>query len=570
MLYITIGTLIVLIFGANPAFLIRPFGAPSPREKGFHTIINSDLSNGLPYYPYREGYFLKKLIIFLLCFTLLAVGVTYGCIQYTLRTPSAEDLPAEAGIDLNGYYDENDLLITQVEEVIASDTGDVFLSYPQIDGLKNEEVQTAVNDRIRTEAERMKNQYAEQGTNLQYLSCNVSANFANVLSVGLFSGDDAANYEQMYLNFNLNDGSLLEFRDLFRADADLNFIVHSAFYDALTRNNLYQTYGEAAGYPDENELYKTVKAYLNGPQSFAFSPSEIYLYCDDYAATLPMTKFAEDITVYSKYLGDESLFVNDDIGCDGVFTCVQLPYSYEVRELGMVEERFWYDIAMSEPYFDEQISMQVQEDFQAFSEELIASLLDEAEQLRTAVQQQSDKAYVLLAEPQLYLYRDSEQVGNEWIETPSRAVEVNMNYSLYEMDAELFASKYRRELVELYRSGTYSIFYTGMDQVIDRSEVQVTKDNTVTLYDYKTGEVMTLDDVFADDFDYMDAVIRQAKYDLVGYYYYTAESAEESLRNARVELAGSSVRVYLPEWGTEQYLVIAFSQFPRSAFAIFD
>jgi len=517
-----------------------------------------------------RGYLLKKLILFLLCFTVLAVGVTYGCIQYTLHEPSSGSVAVETGIDLNGFYDENDLLITESREEIKGDFGETYLTYPQIDGLKDTEVQSVVNDRIRGEAERLKNKYAELGTNIQYLSYNIHGSFANVLSLGLFSGDDAMHYEQVYLNFNLNDGSMLRLEDLFGAQADLNRIVHSAFYDALTRSNLGNLYWETVSSPDEYELYKTVKAYLNGERKFAFSPSEIYLYYGDYAASVPMTDFAEDIVVYSKYLGEESLYVNDDVGGNGMFTCARIPGGYRKREFGFAEERFWYDIAASEPYFDQSIPTDVQERVIAFSDEVYRDLLDEVEAIRRQAEAHPDKAYVLLARPELILYCASEQIVNEWIYIPSCATEINWNYSFYEMDAESFESQYRQDLIEMYRSNTYTMFYSGLDRVIG-NDVQVTKKNRVELYNYKTGEpILTIDEIFADGYDYRDAIRRQAKYDMAGYYGYTLETAEAALQGARFELEGSGIRVYIPEWGNEQNLYYAFSQFPRSALKIFE
>lgn len=504
---------------------------------------------------------MKKLIAFLLCFTLLAVGVTYGCIQYTLRTPAAE-VVEEAGIDLNGFYDENDLVINEIRE----DTEDVFISYPQIDGLKNAETETAVNDLIRSEAERLKQQDIDAGGNLRYLSYNVSGSFGNTLSVGLYSG-----HEQVYLNFNLNDGTQLQLEDLFTRDADLQNMVHTAFYDAVTRGNLGNTYWEDVNYPDENELYKTVKGYLNGEeQQFLFSPSAIYLYSDQYMATIPMAEYAEDIVIYSKYLTEDSIFEQDGIGFDGMFTCADSPAGYERREFGFAAENFWYDIALPEAYIDESIPAENQRSFRAFYDDLYASLLAEADTVRTVAEANPNKAYILLANPNAYLYTDSMETATGWEIYVSNAAEVNENYSLYEMPMDLFESEYRQELVNLYRSGTYTMFFSGLDEVVDGSEVQVTKRNGFKLYNYETGKLITIEDLFADGYDYMDAVRRNKKYALTSYYGYTLESAELALQGAWCEIEGRGVRVYLPEWGTEEFLYMNLRDFPRTALKIFE
>lgn len=509
---------------------------------------------------------MKKLIAFCLCFTILAVGVTYGCIQYTLRTP-AEDQIQEIGIDLNGFYDENDLVIDEVWEELEEAT----VTYPQISGLKNKDVQDGINAAIRSETERMRNQYAAQGTNLAYLSYNLSGSFGNTLSVGLYSGDDAMHYDQAYLNFNLNDGSLLQLSDLFARDADLQNIIHTAFYDAVTRGNLSNTYWEEVSYPDEQELYRTVKGYLNAEtQQFLFTPAEINLYYNDYMATIPMTDYADDIVIYSKYLTEESLFEDETIGFDGVFACARIPGGYERREFGFAAENFWYDIALSEAYLDEQIPADRQLMFHSFQNDMFEMLLSEMYSIRNTALENPDKAYVLLANPSGHMYTDSQQSGDIWLITPSCAAEATENYALYEMSAALFESKYRPALLELYRTGTYTMFYSGLDEYMDGDEVQATHRRSYELYNYETGQMMTVDDIFVEGYDYPTTVRANAKYDLVSYYGYTMEDAELAVETLRYEVSGSGLKMYLPGWGEDQYLYMPLRDFPRVALKIFN
>lgn len=509
---------------------------------------------------------MKKLIAFLLCFTLLAVGVTYGCIQYTLRTP-VQEYVEEAGIDLNGFYDENDLVIDSVTFPIGENEG----SYPRIDGLKNAEVQDAVNAAIAAEASRLQQKYADLGTQITYLNWTESANFANVLSVGLYSGDDAMNNEQVYLNFNLNDGSRLQLHDLFAVDADLQGIVRGAFYNTMTIRNMSNTYWEEINYPDEQALYKVVKGYLaSDSQKFAFTPAEIYLYYEDYVATIDMTEYAEEIVVYSRFLSEESLFAADGIGYDNVFTCACLQDGYAQRRFGFGAENFWYDVAMQEIQLEEDVPAEHGQKFISFNESLYNDLLAEADALCSTAKANPDRAYVLLARPQTYLYQDSMETAVGFEHYASWAAEVSENYMLYEMSAELFESKYYAALVDLYRNSSYTMFYSGLDEAIDGDEVQAVKRNTYQLYNYATGDPISLADLFVDGYDYMDAVRRNVKYKLVSYYGYTLESAEIALQNAWCEVEGIGLRVNIPEWGTEQYLTMPLSEFPRTALKIFD
>lgn len=512
---------------------------------------------------------MKKLLIFLLCFTVLAVGITYGCIQYTLGAPAAQKLPAETGIDLNGFYDENDLLVARVEETIKKEEGEVFSAYPQIDGLKNDEVQTLVNDTICAEAERLKG--AEGGQTLSFLSWQIYGNFANTLSVGLFAGYDGAHYEQVYLNFNLNDGSLLRLEDLFRTDADLREVVRTGFYEALTRANLGNDWEEVQS-PDENELYKTVKGYLEAEdKKFAFTPSEIYLYWGDYAASVPMKNYAEDIVIYSKYLTEERLFVSDGVGYDGIFTCAAIPGGFDERKFGFGTENFWYDVAVMEKYVGDSLPADTQEQFLSFYDDVYAQLLVEVDTVHALAKANSDRAYILIACPFVNLYTGFTESGNGWsgLQASCAAV-VNDNYRLYEMPIDLFHSKYLPALKEEYRGNNYYLFYGGIDKYLDGDEVQLTKRDQERLYNYETREPLTLEAVFAEGYDYASTIRAQAKYDLTGDYGFTPEDAELQMEGAWFTLAGSGVQVNIPAWGDSQHLRMPLSDFPNSALAIFD
>ena len=136
---------------------------------------------------------MKKLIAFLLVFAMLAVGFTYVQIQRTLGEPLIKpkiDLPyeeviPEAGIDLNGFYDQNHIEFIEVTEQLGED---VEFTYPQISGLRNKDVEAAVNAAIVAEAEGLKQSFADKGTAIRYMTYHVYANFSNVLSIGFLPG----------------------------------------------------------------------------------------------------------------------------------------------------------------------------------------------------------------------------------------------------------------------------------------------------------------------------------------------------------------------------------------------
>ena len=125
---------------------------------------------------------IRRMLVVVGLFAVCAVAVTYAGILYAKKvnkenssqnpTPTAaltevsitptvvaeqpEPTPAERGIDLYGTYDENDLLI---QTVLAPRMDDIEIKIPQIDGLKDLEVQEKINQEIYGRVEELLKKY---------------------------------------------------------------------------------------------------------------------------------------------------------------------------------------------------------------------------------------------------------------------------------------------------------------------------------------------------------------------------------------------------------------------------
>ena len=378
---------------------------------------------------------------------------------------------------------------------------------------------------------------------MDYLSYQVYGSFSNVLSIVLFSGTGEGVYKRECLNFNLNDGSLLTLQDVFCVQADVQGIVHSAFYDALTTSNLEGYYWERANSPDEHELYKVVRSYLaQEVPAFALAPDGIYLYWEDYMATVDMLSHAGDIAVYTKFLSEESLFLREDIGYRGMFTCATIPGAFQQRSFGFGGDNFWYDVAMVEGYVDESMPEEVHEGVTAYRQAVYDSLMQEVSVLQQRAAEHPEKAYILLAEPTVYLYEDSVYEGDSWHGIASKAVVVNENYALYETSRELFESKYLNDLIAEYRGNPHYLFHEGIDQYLDGDEVAYIKRNDDRLVLYENGAELTENGLFVDGYDHGAEIRAQAKYELVGYYGFTMEDAERMLTEVFLALKKEVMR----------------------------
>ena len=517
-----------------------------------------------------------KYISLLLVFTLLAVGTTYVLIQRAngepLFTPKIdrenEEIVPEAGIDLNGFYDQNHLVFTEITEPLGEDRE---FTYPQISGLVNKDVEAAVNAAIAAEAEALKQHFSDKGTAVRYATYTIYANFSNVLSIGLFAGDETYDYTNRYMNFNLNDGSLLRVEDLFGVQADLLGLVRGAFYESLTTSNLTDEYWETAQSPDENELYEVVMGYMAGEKEFFFTPTEICFSYGDYVARVDMVKHAADITVYHKYLSEESLFERDDIGYKNIFTCVHIPEGFQVREFGFAGDNVWYDFGLSELYFADGTPQETIDGITAYADTMMEIIRAEVEGIIQGAVNTPDTMYIYMANPSLqpHIRSDYSEDGGWQATAVSKAVAYGKHVKIYTMPKALFDSKYRQLMIELYRKEPYYLLYEGLDNLID-NDVQRKRDDSEAMYRWDTGEEITAETLFAADYD-ADTYIRSYAIDeLVQYHGYTLEDAQLLTEALWYELTGGGLQVNIPAWEDDRFLWLSLDQFAPGRLTIFD
>ena len=519
-----------------------------------------------------------KWMVFLLAFTLLATGTTYVCIQRALGqrllTPKIdlpyEEIVPELGIDLNGFYDGNHIVFNEITEQLGDN---VEFTYPQISGLRNKDVEAVVNAAIVAEAEALKQSFSDKGTTIRYMTYNVYASFSNVLSIGFFAGDESYDYMNRYVNFNLNDGSQLCVEDLFGRQADLLGLVRSAFYESLTTSNLTDEYWESAQSPDENELYDVVMGYMaEENKSFFFTPTEIYfVYGKDYAAHIDMAEHAADITVYHKFLSEESLFECDDIGYKNIFTCANIPEGYHVREFGFAAENVWYDFGFSELYFPDGTPQEDVDGITAYADTMVESMRGEIEVMIQEAQNNADTMYVYMANPSVLPHIRSDYSDEDgWQATAvSKALTYGKHSKVYTMPKVLFDSKYRQLMIEMYRDEPYYLLFEGLDNLID-DDVQRKRDDGEALYRWDTGEALTADTLFVEGYDHFGFIRAYAMDELVRYHGYSAEEADLMTQALWYELTGDGLQVNIPVWGEERFLWLPLDQFAPSRLTIFD
>ncbi len=141
-----------------------------------------------------------------------------------------------AGVeDVYGTYTENPLTITEKTIWESSDYDYNEITYVQISGLKDKDIENSINEEI----ENLALDYYKQYSSYEYCDfyASVSANFSNVLSIHIYENvatDDSYDYYTTGLNYDLTTGEKIELKDLFTSFSDGRDVIEQAAYDELT------------------------------------------------------------------------------------------------------------------------------------------------------------------------------------------------------------------------------------------------------------------------------------------------------------------------------------------------
>ncbi len=495
------------------------------------------------------------LVIFLTAFSLTCIGVTYMFIS-NANSDADKAAVSEEGIDLYGTYDQNDLKILEITE----NYNGVEIKLPEIDGLKNIDVQNKLNEDMRQRIYKTLEKY-EKIDDFYFFT---QANFANVISIELIVYDDDS-YDRISFNYNLTDGSPLTLEDLFVKDADILSIVRQTFYNEFT---MYKYDEEShSSYPDENELYKTVKCYMEDPnREFSFSPSEIYFYQNGNTADADMIDFANDIAIYSKYMTKESIFTGEYSGHKNIFTCANIPFDImDKLDYGMIGENLWYDITSAGYYNEDNPDKEQAERFEKFKDEMYDKSYAALDEYKLKAQANPDKFYIVLIKPYVSQYIKSKYNDGKWDTDYSDMASVNTGIQVFEMPASLYETVYKDKILEGYRHKYYAIRGGLYLDTENTDGAVLTESEDVALYDYITGKELTeLQDVFYPESNYMDIIASEIAERLSseGYYGY-------GIDDAVLELNGVAITATFP--ALDDFCVdIYFDSFNKSTMKHFD
>lgn len=286
---------------------------------------------------------IKAKIIFVTIFSILCIIITFLLIIYDnidIKEKEEETKQEEtvvekdvSGVDFNGKYNQNDLIINSKN--YSEDK--IEIEYYQIEGLKNKEIQNIVNKKIEDTALNIYKNDISDINSVENISVatTIRGNFANTLSMYIsYYAKELGNSDEFYngfktLNFDLTTGEEITIDKLFTSDAPIEDILRNAVYywnvnekseQTLQGNYIVENYGNI-----EDECAEYIMDYKKGKISqFTFSPIYIYLYSQDNTyIVMQIEDYYEYIAIYNRYLKEEAIFENNNIGLKQIYNFVE-------------------------------------------------------------------------------------------------------------------------------------------------------------------------------------------------------------------------------------------------------
>ncbi len=483
---------------------------------------------------------MKKLLLIVLAFTIISISLTGILILVKNNSNNSIWKNSEKTIDLYGTFDENDITFEKLSKTVNSGEN---IQIPQIKGLKDKQIENKINQDIEKRIDKKLKEIKDNGG--QKITDKYNDNekcyrgFSNVWSYKytiIYYLEDKKEEEKIYFNYELVNGEKLNFEDLFTTNADIISIIRRAFYRTMSENstedigNIYfdkekniwmiqlnkydyeiednvNVYEEYTPSINEYDINKKINNFINSEkQEFYFTPSRLYI-GNDYDC-IEFKDIANEVVIYDKYLTDENLYENNNIGNKKLWTCATVGiYQYDntYQEYGFAEDNLFYEIRML-PDYDADSYYPFKDAIEKINEKAIEPIKSKLEEYKKIAKENKDKFYLLLLENSIN-YSTSEDIHylisvniNEFIFPP-------VNISEKEGMIDKIIECYRYYNLAFYNnSGLMYAIESGND-IFDNQNItydKIERKEDTKVYDARNlKEINSLDEVFVDSYDYM-------------------------------------------------------------------
>lgn len=425
----------------------------------------------------------KKTFSILFLFAIICIGVTVGLIYGTLNMKKEfnnehvtnlentidykkEELKNKKSVakkvKLSDKYCTNGLVI---EERNIS-FGDIIyeyedyvrrkleISYVQISGLKNITIENKINEEIENYILSLRDDDELKQSDIDSIEiyASVTGNFSDVLSVSIHksickkteNGENNYQYEQIGLNYSLQDGEKIVFNDLFTEDASIKNIITQSLYNDMALEYAYSSetldadmdkidYGNI-----EDRIFKILAKYTQNPNlNFCFSTSQISITVNDETYTIEMADFYESIAIYTRYKSDKNLYKDESLVSDVNYVFSLWDMTDIIKDEDNKTDNFYYEI-LAQPLEN------TNEDIKNAEIAVQEKIYEKINEYAIIANRNKDKGYILSVIYYINIYE--EKIG------------YNYTAQLYSMDRimydenleEIIASTCRKEIPDLF------------------------------------------------------------------------------------------------------------------------
>ena len=504
---------------------------------------------------------IKKLVVLLSSFIVIAVMITTALIM-TNKAGSFTDVSSGEeknksnherviGTKKNQKYNQNDL------KIIYQDTNYEGLEYKtlRINGLKNKEIENKINKELEEIEDEIRKKLVSASGEQEnaYLSSNVNANYANILSVTFYGSKSDSNYVpqiniEKFLNYDLTTGNKIKLEDLFLPGTDIDLYAQNDIYkqklhDSFSKKNIffnpdYWQSGElqyVLDEVDEIDFIKQYNKYKNSKKDFYLTTTGIGIYYSkdgNYGDVyIKYMDCLDNLVVYTKFLTKESIFERDDIGLKDLYVCSSVVDQndqsvYLIKDLATnlrIDARI--NVWTSEGYNELEF-------FKNTLAKLKAELIEKKEEYIKIANENKDKYYFVgivydinRYYPKTLLSSYGEEKDIE--EDKFIVYEQEKTYSVSMQD---FSNWFEDKLIQNYTGNRYTLDYQLYIPISDEEKAKCDiKEKTSSIIYNLASKTSTSDlsGIFEDEIDYTTPI---SDY-LEKYYNIDREKVENMIKN---------------------------------------
>jgi hypothetical protein len=286
-----------------------------------------------------------------------------------------------------------------------------------------------------------------------------------------------------------------------------------------------------------------VQKFVNDTEvEFCFTTAQVQVY-EPQNCTIKFEDFADMVTIYDKYLTEESLYEDTSIGLENILNCSREVLDIDnclYKKTSFESDNFIYDITIKENIYEDKT--EVAEIINQKINDCISIANKQVEEYKKLAENNPDKMYILLLAPTLSVGR-GDFTGKFNYSNEEFHNLLSIGYFEKVISGDIAQKdEFLYKLLGTYRYpnlGMYMDIYHGVNMVMyeDYYFDSVEENVEFRVFDVLTGnEITDLKDIFKDDVDYKKVIEDALKEQFAFREYYDGEKYVERTKEEVEEL----------------------------------